>query len=642
MIRPAPSSSTSIAFAKKKRRQLARLRRQRVHPGQRGRRHARVGVLGIHAQAAIRALDEEDLARERRTELRRHREPVLRVEGVIERSVKCQGPWPIGFRSGREMSRTEVAEWEEPRHPGPAVHEGFYPTSSHSATPLSSSAPLFLSSGRMSDRKWRVFQAIPGGGGWAGRAADGCTNGCTNRRCNGPCVCPGVALRLDSPFRRTDVGWARDRDFEGTRSMLRAAALTLTCAVAGVHRRRVRRSPSGSGGDADPGVARARPAPPLYAEAAVQPTGDRREDALAAAGKLLRTDDPAGKLRAGDRQGARRGGRRLHLGEGLRAVARRGRRRLGLQPRGRRARLRGDRRDQGRRGGQGRARAVQAGRRDHGPVHEALARRASTTRSTTRTRPIGVVGDFVVIGTEDALQAHRRHGRGRRQPRRRRPLQGRGRRPRRRQPRPLLRRRQAADRRRPPRRIPRRRSSSSRPRRSSRSTSSARSPARSRPTATACRSTPCSRASPRARSATSSRSGRAASPSCSASCPATRGPPSRRPRSASRPSRCSTPFAGALGGAAIAAQVQQATGLNLEQDVFSWIGDVGVFVRGDDRGRPRRRARDRVDRRRQGGGGVRQARRADRQAERRPRPSRSSSRAPRPRSRSRRRARRSR
>src|SRR6185312_4758207 len=33
------------------------------------------------------------------------------------------------------------------------------------------------------------------------------------------------------------------------------------------------------------------------AEAAVQPTGERREDALAAAGKLLRTGDPAGKLR---------------------------------------------------------------------------------------------------------------------------------------------------------------------------------------------------------------------------------------------------------------------------------------------------------------------------------------------------------
>jgi Protein of unknown function (DUF3352) len=41
-----------------------------------------------------------------------------------------------------------------------------------------------------------------------------------------------------------------------------------------------------------------------------------------------------------------------------------------------------------------------------------------------------------------------------------------------------------------------------------------------------------------------------------------------------------TSFAGALGGAAVSAQLKQATGLDLEQDVFSWIGDVGVFVRG--------------------------------------------------------------
>jgi len=41
-------------------------------------------------------------------------------------------------------------------------------------------------------------------------------------------------------------------------------------------------------------------------------------------------------------------------------------------------------------------------------------------------------------------------------------------------------------------------------------------------------------------------------------------------------------FAGAFGGAAVATQVKQATGLDLEQDVFSWIGDVGVFVRGTD------------------------------------------------------------
>ena len=39
-------------------------------------------------------------------------------------------------------------------------------------------------------------------------------------------------------------------------------------------------------------------------------------------------------------------------------------------------------------------------------------------------------------------------------------------------------------------------------------------------------------------------------------------------------------FAGALGGAAIAQQLRSELGLDLEQDVFSWIGDVAFFVRG--------------------------------------------------------------
>ena len=39
-------------------------------------------------------------------------------------------------------------------------------------------------------------------------------------------------------------------------------------------------------------------------------------------------------------------------------------------------------------------------------------------------------------------------------------------------------------------------------------------------------------------------------------------------------------FAGAIGGAAAAGEVKRQTGLDLEQDVFSWIGDTGVFIRG--------------------------------------------------------------
>src|SRR3712207_1751835 len=45
---------------------------------------------------------------------------------------------------GRGSSRSGVAEWEEPRHPGPALRWGKYPTFSHSATPNAPVVPLRL------------------------------------------------------------------------------------------------------------------------------------------------------------------------------------------------------------------------------------------------------------------------------------------------------------------------------------------------------------------------------------------------------------------------------------------------------------------------------------------------------------------
>ena len=58
-------------------------------------------------------------------------------------------------------------------------------------------------------------------------------------------------------------------------------------------------------------------------------------------------------------------------------------------------------------------------------------------------------------------------------------------------------------------------------------------------------------------------------------------------------------FAGAIGGAALNEQVKQSTGLDLEHDVFSWLGDVGVFVRGADMASSAARSCS-VDRRRAG------------------------------------------
>ena len=44
-----------------------------------------------------------------------------------------------------------------------------------------------------------------------------------------------------------------------------------------------------------------------------------------------------------------------------------------------------------------------------------------------------------------------------------------------------------------------------------------------------------------------------------------------------------TNLAGALGGAAATQQLQQQYGINLERDVFGWIGDIALFVRGSDK-----------------------------------------------------------
>lgn len=76
--------------------------------------------------------------------------------------------------------------------------------------------------------------------------------------------------------------------------MLRPAALTLTCALLAVIAPAC--GGAAAGGDDDP--ASLVPAgAALYVQAAIRPEGDRRTDALAAVGKLLRTDDPAARLR---------------------------------------------------------------------------------------------------------------------------------------------------------------------------------------------------------------------------------------------------------------------------------------------------------------------------------------------------------
>jgi hypothetical protein len=76
--------------------------------------------------------------------------------------------------------------------------------------------------------------------------------------------------------------------------MIRAVALTMTCAVLALTAAAC--GESASSGEGDP-AALVPAGAPLYAQATVRPEGQLREDALAAAGKLLRTGDPAGRLR---------------------------------------------------------------------------------------------------------------------------------------------------------------------------------------------------------------------------------------------------------------------------------------------------------------------------------------------------------
>ena len=77
------------------------------------------------------------------------------------------------FRLRAKVSRSGVAEWEEPRHPGPASQSAKYPTTSHSATQLSSFAPQDLNVVSLRTSIRRICRRFGGGarsctsaGGW--------------------------------------------------------------------------------------------------------------------------------------------------------------------------------------------------------------------------------------------------------------------------------------------------------------------------------------------------------------------------------------------------------------------------------------------------------------------------------------------
>src|SRR5829696_2431111 len=99
---------------------------------------------------------------------------------------------------------------------------------------------------------------------------------------------------LGAPFRRGMWKGFRQGLRRELARMLRAAATTLTCAALALTGAAC--GQSASGGDDDPATLVPADAP-VYVEGSVRPEEALRGDALAAAGKILRTDDPAGELR---------------------------------------------------------------------------------------------------------------------------------------------------------------------------------------------------------------------------------------------------------------------------------------------------------------------------------------------------------
>ena len=198
-----------------------------------------------------------------------------------------------GWRSGRSpATRDRLREWNVP-HTAPLCNTNidFRPTS--------------LESGHLADPEVAHLQAIRG---WA----DPCA-----RRAN-------LQDRLQPrPFARRLAGYRpphvacvgpRGRHAAALRNsqgkdpppMLRAASLAALSLLAALV---VGCGGGAASGDADP--ASAVPANALlYAEVAIQPEGDLREDALDAAGKVLQHRGPGGQAPRVPRQGVRRVGRR--------------------------------------------------------------------------------------------------------------------------------------------------------------------------------------------------------------------------------------------------------------------------------------------------------------------------------------------
>src|SRR4051794_15651672 len=122
-------------------------------------------VWGPDRHAGLERLGENHSVGEGGAELRRHVEPLLGVQRVLELPAEGQLVLRLPCLIGRKFLGAAVPEWEEPRHRGPIKVATHYPTLAHSATHL----PTFsVQSGRR--RRAGRCEAARGAGLRAGGA----------------------------------------------------------------------------------------------------------------------------------------------------------------------------------------------------------------------------------------------------------------------------------------------------------------------------------------------------------------------------------------------------------------------------------------------------------------------------------------
>src|SRR5215213_3792006 len=247
--------------------QFARLARERVETREGCVHERRIGPGGIERETPVGPLDEEGPLGERGTELRRDRQPVLGVEGVIEGAVEGQCSYPA-LRRGSVDPR-----WRSGR--SPATPDRLRESKVPHFLPLCNTVvvirPTFPEPGCLLDRKSPQIGGVLRWGAGRSPGSSARRSTCTAASCRGSC--------------------AEERGAPTLRGMPRAVLLALVFVallVAGCG------GGSASGGH-DPASAVPRDAA-IYLDATVRPDGSLRDDALAAAGKILGTREPEARI----------------------------------------------------------------------------------------------------------------------------------------------------------------------------------------------------------------------------------------------------------------------------------------------------------------------------------------------------------